>query len=302
MGQQKLPPQPKNPSISVLMAVYAGTNPAYFDCAFASILRQTHPAHEIVIVFDGPIPDPVEQSIDKTAKNVTSPPIKVVRCNNNKGLGHALHEGVAACSGEFILRMDDDDISVPDRIALQVETLRADGDIDVLGGQIIELRNDSAPKMRSVPLAHDDIKRGMQTRNRINHVTVLMRRATVVAAGNYDTTIRAGFEDYELWHRMLFYGAMFKNIDRTLVIVRFDHRQISRRSGIAYLYEEWNIHHHFWQAGYTTTMTLLTAMLMRVIPRLLPKFMMSFIYDRALRQPLNKEQHRSYLNLLKDYE
>ena len=75
------------------------------------------------------------------------------------GLGYALHTGVISCKSDFIMRMDDDDISVPDRIEKQLVSIVNNPRVDVFGGQIIEFGMNYPPQLKPVPQTHKEIKR-----------------------------------------------------------------------------------------------------------------------------------------------
>ena len=77
---------------SVLMTVYAKDDPEFFSLALSSMAEQTYPPDEIVLVKDGPIPDALQQVIDKAVEAGT--PIVSVQLEKNKGLGLALNEGI----------------------------------------------------------------------------------------------------------------------------------------------------------------------------------------------------------------
>ena len=132
----------------------------------------------------------------------------------------------------------------------------------------------------------------------VNHVTVCMRRSSVLAAGNYDPRASAGFEDYELWQRMLADGCLFRNLPNPLVLVRFKGPHLSRRSGFSYLFAELKLHFDFLLRGYTTPKTFITAVVIRFISRLLPLFILQLVYRRMLRQPLSEEHENLFWGVM----
>ena len=286
------------PSITVLMSIYAGTNPSYFTEALGSVFNQTYLADEHVIVFDGPCPSEINGIISdlSAAKEIKN--LKRIHLNQNMGLGYALHQGVKACKGDFIMRMDDDDICVPDRIEQQLIGIMKYPNVDVFGGQIIEFGSNKPPQTRSVPQTHEGIKRGFGIRNMVNHVTVCMRRSSVLAAGNYDPRASTGFEDYELWQRMLAGGFLFRNLPNPLVLARFKCPQLSRRSGFSYLFTELKLHFDFLLRGYTTPKIFIVAVVIRFISRLLPRFILQLVYRRILRQPLSEEHENLFWGVM----
>ena len=286
------------PTIAVVMPIYAGTNPIYFAESLRSIFTQTHLANEYVIVFDGPVPTEIDTIISDLSEDQKIKNVKKIRYSENMGLGYALYQGVISCKSDFIVRMDDDDISVPDRIERQLVNIMAYPHIDVFGGQIIEFGMNYPPQLKPVPQNHKEIKRMIGLRNMINHVTVCMRRSAVLAAGNYDPNSNAGFEDYELWHRLMAKGSLFCNLSVPLVLVRFKEPQLSRRSGLSYLWAELRMHYKFLSEGYTSLWVFFVSIVMRFIARLMPIFILKLAYMRILRQPLNKEHENLFWSVM----
>ena len=99
---------------SVLMSLYIKENPQYLRECFESLVAQTHPADEIVLVFDGAVTPELEAVVSEFE---TKLPLNLVKLPKNLGLGKALNEGLKHCSHDWIFRMDTDDICVPDRFA-----------------------------------------------------------------------------------------------------------------------------------------------------------------------------------------
>lgn len=106
----------KTPRVSVLMSAY--NSEKYIAEAIESILNQTFTDFEFIIINDG--------STDNTAKIISDyaksdKRIKFIDNKKNAGLIAALNQGLDFCRGEYIARMDSDDISLPERFAKQVK-------------------------------------------------------------------------------------------------------------------------------------------------------------------------------------
>lgn len=99
---------------SVLMSLYIKENPQYLRECFESLVAQTHPADEIVLVFDGAVTPELEAVVSEFE---TKLPLSLVKLPKNLGLGKALNEGLKHCSHDWVFRMDTDDICVPERFA-----------------------------------------------------------------------------------------------------------------------------------------------------------------------------------------
>jgi glycosyltransferase involved in cell wall biosynthesis len=159
-----------NIKISVLMPVYYKESPLFFDEALKSIVNQTYLPNEIVIIKDGILPKDLDLIIEKYEK-IFSNLICVYYMEKSKTLGEVLNFGVERCKNEYIARMDSDDIAPLDRLEKQVEILKQNPDLDVLGG-FIEEYDESMEKIisiRKVPIEYENIKKYIKIQNPFNH-------------------------------------------------------------------------------------------------------------------------------------
>lgn len=215
---------------SVLMSVYKNDNPDFLKIALQSIYeKQTRKPDEIVIVFDGELTQELYEVLDEFKENkeniVFYYPQKI-----NQGLGQALRIGSEKCTGDYIFRMDSDDISVPERFEKQLAYLEANPEIDVLGTSIAEFNfsTDEEMRLRICPQKHDDIIRMGKKRNPMNHVSVCMKRAALEKCGGYESLLL--LEDYYLWLKMIVSGCILENMQEALVYVRVGNGFDSKRS------------------------------------------------------------------------
>lgn len=217
---------------SVLMSVYKNDDPNFLELALESIYeKQTKKPDEIVVVFDGVLTDNLYNVLNSFKKDkediVFYYPQEV-----NRGLGIALQIGITKCTGDYIFRMDSDDISDPSRFEKQMAFIEKNSDIDVLGTNIAEFNEslNETMRVRKCPQKHHDIVEMCKTRNPMNHVTVCMKRESVLKAGNYESLLL--LEDYYLWIKMIVAGYKLANLDESLVYVRvgngFDSKRGSR--------------------------------------------------------------------------
>ena len=254
--------------VSGLLPVYYNTNIFYLKEAIKSLLVQTEALEEIVIVVDGPCSPELREFLKKLDKST----FRIFYQKKNLGLASTLHFGVKKCRFEYILRMDDDDISNIDRLKLQKDFLKNHPEIDVLGSQIKEVSEDLTEvfSFRNCPMTHEEICETLPYKNSINHVTVVFKKSSVLKAGNYAKNT-SGFEDYELWQRMKKYGFRFANLNYPLVFVRFDDKQISTRSGFRAFIREIRMQNIFHKAGHISWKRYTINLFIRALPRLLPK-------------------------------
>ena len=230
---------------SVLMSVYKNDSPEFLKLALESIYeKQTRKPDEIVAVFDGPITNELNNVLNnfRTGKEdiVMYYPQEV-----NKGLGEALRIGSEKCTGDYIFRMDSDDVSAPDRFEKQIAYIETHPEIDVLGTDIAEFQNDPNEKrkrVRSCPAKHDDIVKMCKKRNPMNHVSVCIKRDTLVKCGGYQTLLL--LEDYYLWLHMIVAGFKLANINESLVNVRVGNGFDSKR-GSKDRITGWNVLQNF---------------------------------------------------------
>lgn len=222
---------------SVLMSVYRNDRPDYFRVAVESVtIWQTLQPSEVVIVVDGPVPKNLEHTIKELERDISI--VKLVWLAENGGLGNALRIGMEIISNELVMRMDADDISLPDRFEKQVSYLQENPGCHLLGGQIsefIDQETNEAGK-RIVPCSHREIAMRLRSRCPFNHVSVAMSRSRVLDVGNYvDWHFN---EDYYLWVRMAEAGCQFANLPEVLVHVRVGKEMYARRGGWKYFCSE----------------------------------------------------------------
>lgn len=217
---------------SVLMSVYKNEQTEYFIQAVDSLLNQTIQPEQIVLVRDGGVYEELQNVIDKYVSDYPDV-FTYLPLEQNGGLGNALRYGLTYCRNELVGRMDTDDISVPNRFERQLEFMKNNPAIDIVGGNISEFIN--APTeivdYRIVPKTHEDICLYLKSRSPFNHVTVMFKKSALEKAGSYESFYL--FEDWYLWVKMYLSGAKFANINDVLVNVRiFD--MANRRGGIKY--------------------------------------------------------------------
>lgn len=223
---------------SVLMSVYRNDKPEFVRAAIESVTsQQTLKPTEVVLVVDGPVPDALACVVKKYEEAPHSI-FKVIWLPENQGLGNALRIGMEQASFEIIARMDSDDVSMPDRFEKQITYMNEHKDCSLIGGQIAEFigtENNIVGK-RIVPCENNDILERLKSRCPFNHMSVMMLRSHVIAAGNY---IDWHFnEDYYLWIRMAEAGCKFANLPDTLVNVRVGKDMYARRGGGKYFISE----------------------------------------------------------------
>ena len=220
----------KMATYSALMSVYKNDSPEYLKIALESIYdNQTRKPDEVVVVFDGPLNDGLYAVLDefKAGKEEV---VKYYPQEINRGLGAALRIGSELCTGDYILRMDSDDVSDPRRFEKQIAYVEAHPEIDVLGTDIAEFNqspDETDKRVRACPAKHEDIVQMGKKRNPMNHVTACMKKSALMKAGGYQTLLL--LEDYYLWLHMIAAGCRLANINESLVYVRVGNGFDSKR-------------------------------------------------------------------------
>ncbi len=264
------------------MSVYKHDIAADFGTALNSIVDNNLWPNEIVLVCDGSLNAELEHTIERYVKVL---PLNVYRLTKNVGLGQALAYGLNQCQYDWIARFDADDICATDRFEKQIHWLMNDSSIDVLGGQIIEFNksiSEVSTVYKKVPLEHSAIYNYAQSRNPMNHMTVMFRKSAVLHVGGYQHSPL--FEDYDLWVRMLLAGYTFANLEDVLVYARAGDSLYERRGGFSYAKKEASVQYRFYKLGFLSTYHLIKNLAVRLPIRLLPNSFRRTLYSNFLRQ------------------
>lgn len=271
-------------NFSVLISLYIKEKPESLAECLESLKNQTLQANEVVIVFDGKITSELEDVVSQYSKEL---PIKVIRLAENVGLGKALQKGVLACNHEIIARMDTDDIATPDRFEKQINFLRANPQVSVLGSNISEfnLQANDLKRKRVLPEKHSEIYEFAKFRCPINHPTVVFKKEDVLQVGNYSGELLL-WEDYTLWVTMLSKGYIFHNLQENLLHFRVkDGREtIKRRSGLKYALNELKFAKYMRKIGFLSLPEYLKFTTLRPLGRLLPTSILLFVYNKIYRR------------------
>ncbi len=265
---------------SLLLPTYYADDPDHLRRAFASAVdEQTLKPDEVVLVRDGVVPPRLQAAIDSLAAESTIP-VNVVALAHNIGLGHALDAGLAACQHEVVARMDADDVSLPERFAVQIPLI-AEG-FDLVGCGLLEFHEDEQDVVgrRTPPIGEEEIRRWSRFHDPFNHPTVVYRRSVVQAVGGYEDLPL--MEDYWLFARMIDAGARVANVPEPLVKYRVGAGAYARRGGWQLLRSEWQLQRHFRSVGFTTRAQYARNVIVRGGYRLVPEGLRRAAYRRLI--------------------
>ncbi len=267
------------PPYSLLMPLAPWEQPPIVAEALASLTAQLWPAAELVVSCDGALPAPLAELLEGCGL-----PLVLVQGPGCEGVGPVLARGLLRCQHELVLRADADDISLPQRSVRQLAALQARPELAVLSGPMPEfLHNPQQPcGWRTVPHGVRQVKRFSRWRNPINHPAVALRRSRLLVAGNYRAV--PGFEDYDLWLRLLAGGNQLDNSSEPLVCARVGQAHLRRRRGWRYAAAEGAF---LWRCGQERLLSwpqVWLLLLLRLPVRLLPARGLAVVMA-ALRHP-----------------
>ncbi len=270
------------PEYSVLMSVYAKERPEWLRAAVDSMLSQTVPPSEFVIVEDGPLTDELYKEIVRLETG--SPGLfRVVSYPKNRGLGYALREGMDACTRTVVARMDSDDLARPERMEVQLSLMEGRG-LDMVGSQVVEFVEspDQPVAATDLPEGHDAIVSYSKRRNPFRHPPMTFRRERVLEAGSYSSEFLY-FEDWDLFNRMLAIGCRAANVHEPLVAMRVSPDFYARRGGIAYLRHAWRFKSAQVRRKWFTPLDFAASFFPQAMVCLMPNALRSLVYTKLLR-------------------
>jgi glycosyltransferase involved in cell wall biosynthesis/radical SAM superfamily enzyme YgiQ (UPF0313 family) len=209
------------PRVSVLMSVYNGER--FVREALQSIYSQTYQDYEVVIVDDGSTdrtPDILTQM--KDSRTV------IYRNAENMGLTRSLNMGLRLCRGDYVARMDADDVSHPCRLEQQVRFLDGHPDCLVVGTWCYRIDVDGQIVGHWRPrTASEEVRTRLMTANAVAHGSAMIKRAALVEVGGYDEMYECA-QDYDLWLRLSERGDI-RNLPEQLYGLRSWPQAISTR-------------------------------------------------------------------------
>jgi glycosyltransferase involved in cell wall biosynthesis len=215
-----------NPLISVIMPVY--NSEEYVEEAIYSILNQSFTDFEFIIINDGS----TDTSEDIVLKFLDDR-IIYHKFPTNKGIVEALNFGLSIAKGQYIARMDADDISLPTRLECQLRILEKNHDVIVCGAQMLEM---GTLKKITYPVNNNDIRDAFLTYNPIAHPVVMFRIYSLRSNHLKYTNDYYPAEDYHLWSQ-LFFNGQFYNSPEVLLLYRVHANSISQSQKEKQLYE-----------------------------------------------------------------
>jgi len=183
------------PSVSVVLCVHNGER--FLRATLATLVQQTHEELEIVVIDDG--------STDATAQILSEYQGDArfrIFSQPNQGLVASLNSGLNKANGEFIARIDADDLAHPERLARQFAYLSNHPEVVALGSAVTLI--DAFGRTRGVrrfPTGPSAVRTALSGGCALAHPAVMFRKSAVVSAGGYRAAFKHA-EDYDLWLRL----------------------------------------------------------------------------------------------------
>lgn len=190
------------PLISVVIPVYNGNG--FLTSAIDSILNQTYKNIEVIAIDDGSTDNSFE-----TLKNlaINNPRLKVFKNKKNLNISRTLNKGIKLAKGQYIARMDADDISLPYRFEHQMDYLIKHPQLVILGGQCKTIDvNGKLIGKKLFPISDKQIREALFTTNPIQHPTAIINRALLPKNFSWYNPELPPAEDYDLFFRLGQFG------------------------------------------------------------------------------------------------
>ncbi|GAJ26260.1 glycosyltransferase [Liquorilactobacillus sucicola DSM 21376 = JCM 15457] len=264
---------------SILLSVYEKEQPAFFLKALESVLEQSVLPRQLVLVEDGLLPKELDTVIMSFSTRAAFE-VTLVKLDRIYDLGTALNIGLKHCRYDFVARIDSDDINLPNRMEKQLDFLKENQTVAVVGTYIQEFYelngNIKKLKIRKVPLTPTETARFSKKRNPMNHMSVMFRKESIVNSGGYKKMLH--FEDYFLWLRVLDKGYQLANLAEVMVLARTGDKFYAKRTGWKYFCEEVSFQKTVLAHNFVSLQQFFMNVMTRGIVRLLPAGMIRLVY------------------------
>lgn len=208
--------------VTACLPVGPGSAIPHLRTALGSLLQQSHPLAEILILANG-LDEPATAALAALLRDRPGPPALRLRHLPNAGLAAALNAGLRESRTNLVARMDADDWSHPDRLRLQLRRLRDHPHAAAIGcaWEVCDQNNLPRATIRP-PTSPRRLAWSLLLGNSLAHGSILLRRDAVLAVGGYDESL-ARAQDYDLWLRLLRAGhtiaaapeVLYRYIERT---------------------------------------------------------------------------------------
>jgi glycosyltransferase involved in cell wall biosynthesis len=256
----------------------------YVGAALESILSQTY-RHLEVLVVDNASSDATVEIVTRMQER--DPRIVLLRNPRDIGIAGSLNRGLRAARGEFIARMDADDIAEPNRLERQLAFMRSHPECIICGSHITLIdEEDRVIGSRRFPTSDREIKRIMLLEIPFCHPATFLRAAPISEHGIlYDEAIET-VEDRDFWLRLARYGA-YANVDEYLLRYRVSRGAMKHREARRTLVNIVRLQVRHIADPEHRSLRLLAMVLAQSLLLPLPKSAISFLYRLKYRTTSN---------------
>lgn len=204
------------------------TNPIYLQQSIESILEQTYQNIELLIIYQKSN-QKIDYKIEEIFKTFDDPRLKIIETKIN-GFTNSLNFGITEAKGDYIARMDSDDISEKTRFQKQIEYMR-NNELDLIGTWAYSISEDGKiiGKIQT-PKTNLEIRKKILFHNPFLHPSILFSKFLVSKIGSYDSKFE-GAEDYDFYLRALSKKYKVANIPEYLIKLRETKDSIMRGKG-----------------------------------------------------------------------
>lgn len=211
----------KSLKVSVIMSVYNGEK--YLKEAIESIFNQSFGDFEFIIVDDGSSDNTLKILKEYAKKNSR---VKIIKNKNNIGLTKSLNKAIQDAKGEYIARMDADDISLPKRLEKQVKFMEKNPKVGLLGAAYYQMNSKGEIVGKNIfPISNKKLQKVLIKYNHFFHASVMIRKNILNEVGLYNENIKSA-QDYDLWFRIARVSKI-TNLSEFLMIQRYSMERIS---------------------------------------------------------------------------
>ncbi len=205
--------------VSVIIPAY--NQGRYLGKAIQSVLEQTYPNFEVIIVDDGSTDDSPE-----VARTFHDPRLQYIY-QDNRGLSGARNTGVRYAKGEYLTYLDSDDAFLPRKLELLVSILEENPELGFAAGQAVPIDENDRPLEQVFDARPPEDLSRMLLGNPFHVGSVLVRTGWQKQAGDFDKSLRS-YEDWDMWLRMVQLGCQMGWVDEPVSLYRFHSAQMTR--------------------------------------------------------------------------
>lgn len=218
--------------ISIILPTYNGGD--RIGKSIKSVQDQSFQDWELIIVIDGST-DATFERVSRIAKQDSR--IVIINNEQNQGIQKTLNDGLKKATGEYIARIDDDDVWIDVRkLQKQIDFLEQNPDYVLVGTGIILVDSKGVEITRYfLPKTDQDIRKRILGQNCFAHPSVMYRKSVINQIGNYSESVQdKHVEDYEFWLRMGTIGK-FANLSEYSLLYQVANSSISGKNKLPQL-------------------------------------------------------------------